>query len=348
MSVKLTGSTSLKSEIGEISSQPKYSSYRLRSRTHLLYKTKRGKMFNGPSEDILQSYYFRKYYGKVNLILTSPPFPLNRKKRYGNYNGEEYKKWLSGFANLFRKLLTADGSIVIEIGNAWTPGSPEMATLGLESLISLRQEGDFKLCQQFVSYNRARLPGPAQWVTVKRVRVKDSYTNIWWMAKNANPKADNRRVLKPYSSSMVELLNTGKYNSGYRPSEHHVGERSFLKNNGGAIPGNVLEISNTRSTDQYIKYCKETRNPLHPARMSEVIPDFFIRFLTEPGDLVLDPFAGSNVTGASAERLGRYWISIERDPIYAQTSHSRFSRNVLTWFPKEEISSTRRGRADSK
>ena len=119
-----------------------------------------------------------------------------------------------------------------------------------------------------------------------------------------------------------------------------------MRNNGGAIPGNVLEVSNTRSTDQYIEYCKKTGNPLHPARMSEAIPDFFIRFLTDPGDIVLDPFAGSNVTGAVAEDLERHWISVEREPIYAKASFSRFNRDVLTWFP-EKKSYPKRRRVDT-
>ena len=304
-------------------------SFTLNNKPRPVYETKLGIMWNGLAEDTLQSDCFKKYQGKVNLIFTSPPFPLNRKKKYGNYSGEAYKNWLASFANLFSGLLADNGSIVIEIGNAWTSGGPEMATLGLESLMLLLHEGKFSLCQQFVGYNKAKLPGPAQWVNVERIRVKDSYTNIWWMAKNAHPKADNRKVLKPYSHSMKNLLKVEKYNSGKRPSEHHIGGKSFLRNNGGSIPSNVLEISNTRSTDPYIRYCKETKTPLHPARMPEAIPDFFINFLTDPGDLVLDPFAGSNVTGMVAERLGRRWISIEREPIYAETSFSRFKSDEL-------------------
>jgi DNA modification methylase len=58
--------------------------------------------------------------------------------------------------------------------------------------------------------------------------------------------------------------------------------------------------------------------------MPEALVRFFVEFLTDPGDLVLDPFAGSNTTGAVAERLGRKWVGIEADPGYAEASRVRF------------------------
>jgi DNA modification methylase len=51
-----------------------------------------------------------------------------------------------------------------------------------------------------------------------------------------------------------------------------------------------------------------------------------VKFLTEPGDLVLDPFGGSNSTGAVAERLKRRWISIEANDEYVKASRARFPR----------------------
>lgn len=280
-------------------------------------------MIVGTAEQVLLSRAFRKYKGKVQLIFTSPPFPLNRKKRYGNFGGEEYKNWLASFAPIFREFLTADGSIVIELGNAWEPGHPVMSTLALEALLAFLKEGRFYLCQQFICYNPARLPSPAQWVNVERIRVKDAYTHVWWMSPSERPKADNRRVLKNYSSSMLRLLDSGKYNAGKRPSEHNIGEKSFLRNNNGAIPPNVLTFSNTRATDEYQEYCRKRRLRVHPSRMPTGLVEFFVKFLTVPRNLVLDPFAGSNTTGAVAERLKRRWISIEPRQEYVMGSRGR-------------------------
>ncbi len=281
-------------------------------------------MFIGTAEQAFKSSRFEKYLSSAQLIFTSPPFPLNRKKAYGNLTGEAYVDWLASFASQFKRYLRDDGSIVIEIGNAWEQGHPTMSTLALEALLRFRKDGDLFLCQQFVCANPARLPSPAQWVNVDRTRLKDAFTNVWWMSPTERPKADNRRVLSPYSSAMQGLLRTQHYNAGKRPSEHSIGAESFLTDNGGAIPSNVITVSNTSATDPYQQYCRDTGIQPHPARMPSRLAEFFIEFLTEPGDLVIDPFGGSNVTGAAAESLGRQWVTIEPVELYAAASKSRF------------------------
>jgi site-specific DNA-methyltransferase (cytosine-N4-specific) len=281
-------------------------------------------MIVGPSEDALASRVMSKYEGKIQLVFTSPPFPLNCKKKYGNLEGEDYVNWFADFAPTLSRYLKRNGSIVVEIGNAWEPGKPIMSTLALKTLLRFLEMGQLNLCEQFVVYNKAKLPTPAQWVNVERIRVKDAYTNVWWMSKSERPSADNRRILKEYSSAMKYLLRSKKYSSGKRPSQHHIGKTSFLRNNNGAIPSNVLIVSNTVASDSYITHCKSRRLLPHPARMPKEIAEFFVKFLTKPGDLVLDPFAGSNVTGSVAEMLGRKWISIEKNRGYAKASAGRF------------------------
>ncbi len=312
-----------------------------------LYKTRKGRMYCGPAEDILTSVPVTRCRGKVHLVFTSPPFPLNRKKKYGNLNGRAYVEWLARLAPLFADYLTPDGSIVIELGNAWQPGKPVMSTLPLEALLAFREKAGLHLCQEFICFNPARLPSPAQWVNVKRVRVKDAFTRVWWMSPNENPKADNKRVLTRYSESMLHLLRRGTYNAGRRPSQHHIGEKSFLTDNGGAIPPNVLippadlmlpellevlPIANTKTNDPYQIYCRKNGIQPHPARMPQRLVEFFVDFLTDPGDLVLDPFAGSNTTGLVAEQRRRRWIAVEANPQYARASAARFGGDRrVTW-----------------
>lgn len=291
------------------------------------YRTAAGLMYRGKIEEFLDSNVGLDCRGKVKLIFTSPPYPLNRKKRYGNLQGQDYIDWIAGLAPRFRDLLHDQGSIVMEIGNSWNPGEPTMATLAIEALLTLLREGDFFLCQQFVCYNPARLPSPAQWVNIERIRVKDSFTHLWWMSPTPRPVADNRRVLKDYSESMKELLHRGTYNAGKRPSEHNIGQTSFLTDNGGAIPSNVLRFSNTTS-GEYLRRCKESGFVPHPARMPAGLAEFFIKFLTVKRNLVFDPFAGSNITGASAEGLGRRWIGVEPNTNYIEGSMTRFDDPV--------------------
>jgi site-specific DNA-methyltransferase (cytosine-N4-specific) len=302
------------------------------------YQTARGRLLVGDAQAALAGPALDPWRGRVQLVFTSPPFPLHRPKKYGNKTGDEYARWLAGFARPLADLLTPDGSIVVELGNGWTPGSPTVSTAGIKALLAFQEAADLHLCQEFICYNPARLPTPAEWVTVKRTRVKDAFTRVWWLSPTPHPKADNRRVLTEYSEAMRRLLRRGTYSAGRRPSEHRVGRTSFLADNGGAIPPNVLvspesdvvepqavlPIPNTTSRSGYNRACRDRGIPRHPAVMPEALAGFFVRFLTDPGDVVFDPFAGSNTTGSVAEQLGREWVGVEADPTYAELSKVRF------------------------
>lgn len=257
----------------------------------------------------------------VALVVTSPPFALKRKKNYGNVLPEEYVEWFQPYANEIFRVLKPDGSFVLELGGSWNPGKPTRSLYQYELILRLGKT--FHLAQDFYWYNPARLPTPAEWVTVRRTRVKDAVSLVWWLSKTENPQADNRRVLKPYSASMKRLLDVG-YKGGKRPSEHVISADAFSKDNGGAIPPNVLEIANTRSNETYLTACKNASIAPHPARFPPELPEFFVKFLTQPGDLVVDPFAGSNVTGATAESLGRRWLTSELNADYITGSRFRF------------------------
>lgn len=305
------------------------SPFRGRPPDGVAYYTHLGRMFHAKSDELLASQALARFRGKINLVFTSPPFPLNRKKRYGNEVGDEYIEWLCKFGPLLKQMLAPNGSIVMEMGNSWQPGSPVMSTLALRALLKFQESHNFHLCQEFIWHNPARLPSPAQWVNVERIRVKDSFTKLWWLSTTEKPKANNRRVLQEYSPAMKHLLKSGKYNAGKRPSEHSIGEESFLTDNGGSIPPSVLTYANTQASDDYQNYCRKYRISPHPARMPIDLAKFFIRFLTEPGDLILDPFGGSNTTGAAAESLKRYWISIEASSDYIRGSKGRFQGKII-------------------
>lgn len=308
-----------------------------------LYKTPKGRIYISKVEDALSSAQIKKLAGKVDLIFTSPPFPLVRKKRYGNESGEAYIKWLEALAPKLSSLLSDTGSIVIEVGNSWVSGTPVMSTLGLEALLAFKKAANLNLCQHLICHNPARLPGPAQWVNIERIRLKDSFTHVWWMSKNERPKADNRNVLIAYGEHMKRLLKSKKYNAGKRPSGHVISKKGFLKNRGGAIapsvlsagdapqptlPDSLLKFAGTAVDATYRAYCEKKGLETHPARMQPSLAAFFIQFLTDKNDLVFDPFAGSNTTGAVAEALGRRWVGVEANGDYAKGSKGRFKKFV--------------------
>jgi site-specific DNA-methyltransferase (cytosine-N4-specific) len=306
------------------------------------YENDKGKLFLGDSYKIINNKSFQENYkGKIQLIFTSPPFPLAREKKYKNLIGKEYIDFIASYANGLSNLLTDDGSIVIEIGNSWNPNSPTMSTAPIEALFKFKESANLHLCQEFICNNPARLPGPTNWVNQNKIRVKDSYTRLWWLSRTEYPKANNQNVLLEYSSSMRKLLKRKSYNSGMRPSEHRIGKDSFLKKNKGSISSNFLDydlfnrlldeggesalsISNTYSQGTYSNYCRANNLTIHPARMPFHLIQYFVQFLTDKNDIVLDPFAGSNRTGYVSQLLERKWISIELNEDYAKGSISRF------------------------
>lgn len=291
--------------------------------------TKYGEILWGDS----RGYLFGKAKpDSVDLIVTSPPFGLVRKKSYGNEDAELYCNWFRPFAEGFRRVLKDDGSLVIDIGGAWKPGKPTRSLYHFKLLTMLVEEYGFHLCQEHYWWNPSKLPTPAEWVNVRRVRVKDAVNTVWWLSKTPYPKANNRRILQPYSKSMENLLKNG-YRAKLRPSGHDISDK-FNRNNGGSVPPNLLAIANTESNGRYQDYCRSENIAIHPARFPTQLPEYFIRFLTDPGDLVVDPFGGSCVTGVVAENLRRQWVCCELSEEYLLGAKARFVPKVQP-LPKE-------------
>jgi site-specific DNA-methyltransferase (cytosine-N4-specific) len=321
----------------------------------------------------------------IDLVVTSPPFALQRKKAYGNKSPEEYVGWFLDFAEKVYEALAEDGSLVIDIGGGWQKGKPLRSHYHFKLLSALTDDNGlladrfgetFNLAQDFYWYNPAKLPTPAQWVTIERIRVKDAVNHVWWLSKSdAREKPDNRRVLKEYSDAQKRLIEKG-HDSQSRPSEHELSDTFDEPAENGAIrpnfrnaidnsstiqssaellenldvpepllemvleeglteelvqtlgaahtEDNVLEVANTRSTTPYLEACKETDTEIHPARFPRELPKFFIQFLTELGDTVLDIFAGSNTTGQMAQQTGRKWLAFESEEAYLEGSRYRF------------------------
>jgi DNA modification methylase len=273
--------------------------------------------------------------GKVNLVITSPPYALHFKKEYGNKSKKEYVEWFLPFAVEIHRILSEDGSFVLNIGGSYNPGTPTRSLYHFKLLIALVEQVGFHLAQECFWYNPAKMPVPAEWVTVRRIRVRDSVEYVWWLSKTAWPKASNLSVLKEYSEDMIRLNRSGVRET-VRPSGHVIRESFDKINAGGAIPTNVseadlaefpetmLKMGNNAANDSYTKQCKDGGIKIHPARFPALLPKFFIKLLTCPNDLVVDPFAGSNTTGAVAESLKRRWLAIEAIEEYLKASTFRF------------------------
>jgi site-specific DNA-methyltransferase (cytosine-N4-specific) len=285
------------------------------------YKTAMGACYCGDSRELLKSLPDES----IDLVMTSPPFALQRQKAYGNKDQAEYLDWMMDFARLVHAKLKPAGSFVIDVGGAYQKGVPARSLHHLRMPIRFCDEIGFFLAEDFYWYNPAKLPSPIEWVNKRKIRAKDSVNSLWWFSKTEWPKADVSKVLVPYSDRMLKLMEDPDsfYKPGTRPSGHGIGT-GFAKDNGGAIPSNLLQIANTESGGMYVAGCKLVGADRHPARFPAKLPEFFIRFLTEPGDVVLDIFGGSNTTGQVAEAEGRRWLSFEERLDYIAASVFRF------------------------
>ncbi len=289
------------------------------------YKTIYGQAFHGDSLSLLRELPD----SSVNLVMTSPPFALQRPKEYGNLDQHAYLDWIVEFGSLVKQKLRDDGSFVIDLGGAYQKGIPSRSLYNFRLLIRFVDELGFHLAEDFYWFNPSKLPSPIEWVNKRKIRAKDSINTIWWLSKTAWPKADVTKVLTPYSDRMKKLLSdpAAFYTPKIRPSGHDIAA-SFGKDNGGAIPSNLLSVPNTESNGQYIAGCRLVAQAVHPARFPAKIPAFFIDMLTDPGDLVVDIFAGSNTTGWAAEQADADGAPLSLMPAMLLHPHFALFRNT--------------------
>lgn len=282
------------------------------------YRTRLGAAYSRDAIEVLQA----MPDSSVKLVITSPPYALHFQKEYGNVAKGDYVQWMLPFAREIRRVLRSDGSFVLNIGGSYERGTPTRSLYHFKLLIALCDEVGFHLAQECFWYNPAKLPAPAEWVNVRRIRIKDSVEYIWWLSTTPWPDADNRRVLAPYSHDMLRLIKRG-FRSKRRPSGHNITPK-FRNDRGGAIPSNLVIRGNNESNSDYMRACAELGVQVHPARFPSALPEFFLKLLTSAGELILDPFSGSNTTGRVAESLERRWIAVDSEDAYVRASAIRF------------------------
>ncbi len=305
-----------------------------------VYHTPLGLQVCGDSREVLKLLP----EGSVDLVMTSPPFALLRQKSYGNEDQSAYVEWLVEFGRQVRRVLKPSGSFVLDLGGAYQRGRPVRSLYNFRVLLEFCDQLDYRLAEEFFWFNPAKLPSPIEWVNKRKIRAKDAVNTVWWFSKGDEPKADVTKVLAPYSERMKTLLKNPEkfYKPKARPSGHDIAA-AFGRENGGAIPSNLLQIPNTESNSPYLRACQALEREGHPARFPGDLPRFFIRMLTDPGDIVVDIFSGSNTTGEVAESLGRSWLSIELDRPYASLSAVRFMTNWTIEVMKQAVQAMEAG-----
>lgn len=315
----------------KVSQPPQEWSRKLLPKETEAYRTAHGAAHVGDALELLKGLSS----DSVNLVVTSPPYALHFKKKYGNADKDAYVEWFLPFAREIFRVLKPDGSFVLNIGGSYNKGHPTKSLYQFHLLIALVEKIGFHLAQDCFWYNPAKMPVPAEWVTVRRIRIKDSVEYVWWFGKTENPKASNLRVLKEYSADMLRLSQRPTI-ATQRPSGHVINDSwkdakfsgaipsNVVETNGADIPDAMLKMGNNAANDLYTLKCKELGITIHPARFPAALPEFFIKLTTEPSDLVVDPFAGSNTTGYVCEKIDRRWLAFEMNEEYVNGGRFRF------------------------
>lgn len=197
------------------------------------YSTQFGAAYVGDSMRLLADLPDRS----VNLVITSPPFALQRQKEYGNRDQNDYVDWLIQFGSVVYHKLRDDGSFVLDLGGAYQKGIPVRSLHQFRVLLRFCDELGFNLSQEFFWHNPSKLPSPIEWVNKRKLRAKDTVNTLWWFSRSEWPKANVSNVLAEYSPRMKKLLENPAafYSPKLRPSGHEIG-LAFATDNGGAIP----------------------------------------------------------------------------------------------------------------
>ena len=278
-----------------------------------LYTTQLGQAYVGDSLDLLP----RLSADSVDLVITSPPFALQRQKEYGNETEDAHVDWLLQFAEPVKRVLKPTGSFVLDLGGAYQSGRPVRSLYNFRVMLRLCDEHGFRLAEEFFWHNPAKLPSPIEWVNKRKIRAKDSVNTVWWFAKADFPKADVRRVLAPLRADEEtagkprELLPPET-----SPSGHDISGR-FASDNGGAIPSNLLQIPNTESNSAYQRHYATVGVKLHPARFRRSCP----RSSSNSSPIPVTPCSTSSPapTPPAARRrnsTGAGWLSRKTAPIW--------------------------------
>lgn len=252
----------------------------------------------------------------IHLCISSPPYPLRQARAYGNPDEVQYVDFICEALDPVVRNLAPGGSVVLNISNdIFTHKSPARSLYIERLTLALHDRLGLALMDRIPWVNYSKPPGPTYWACVNRVQLTTAYEPVLWFTNDPlKVRSDNRRVLEAHTERHRKLMHAGGAGrtAEYGDGAYQIRPNSFGRITAGKIPRNVFERGHAcRDTAAYRQHAKELGLPPHGAMQPTSLPDFFIRLLTEPGDLVADLFGGTTKTGLTAERLGRRWIVTE-------------------------------------
>jgi DNA modification methylase len=272
----------------------------------------------------------------ISLCLTSPPYPISRGRAYGKITESEYVDFLCRALEPVIQNLRSGGSVVLNVSNdVFERGMPSRSLYQERLILALHDRFGLHKMDTLIWHNPSKPPGPVWWASINRLQLNVGYEPVLWMTNDPNQVlADNRRVLEPHTARQQQLIRAGGENRHgvYADGAYVVRPGSYSHATPGRIPRNVLTIGH-KCQDQarYKKTARDLGLPVHGAPYPLRLVKFLISFLSECGDLVVDPFAGSLTTGRGAEELGRRWVCTDNVCEYLRGGAERFRSHGGFW-----------------
>lgn len=244
----------------------------------------------------------------IALCLTSPPYAGLRNKSYPTPTVDKYISWFSPIGEQILRVLTPNGSFILNIGDKFQDG--ERSTYVFELILELKKLG-FKLIDTIIWTKKNGAPNAGR-------RRANQFEYIFHLAKSITPVWHPDEIRTPYAaSSVVRATKPIKSNVSNRESRatNTVVYKKWNLNKKGAYPKNVIAFSKDSGKN-------------HPASFSLELPQHFIRAHSNPGDLVLDPFAGRGTTLQAAKLLGRDYLGFDICQQYVTLGQQLYGLNI--------------------
>ncbi len=285
----------------------------------------RAEVHTGDCLTVLRQHYPDEHF---DLIVTSPPYADRRANTYGGVKPERYVDWFLPRSEEFKRVLKGTGSFVLNIKEKAENG--ERHTFVLELILALRKQG-WLWTEEYIWHKKNCHPG--KWPN----RFRDAWERCLHFTRRRAFKMNQEAVMVPMGDWKDKRLRALGANDVVRFNSQ-VGS-GFGKNIANwkdrtmAYPSNVLH------------FATECGNKSHSATFPKALPRWFIKLLSDPGDIVLDPFAGSGTTSVVATELGRSSVAIDIKAEYVTLTRDELDSLTPSAFEQPRIYNARTRKA---